>query len=273
MELLNFNPYLDWPKQLITNGLINGLQKTQKRYMKKIIYVCAISVSLLAFTAARYSGSRKPARPQTISPVTSVQTVSAQTVSAQNKKSDWVSLFDGKTLANWKVGNNAETFSVQDGKIVVHGKTAHLFYVGDFKDHNFKNFEFKADVMTEPGSNSGIYFHTQYQESGWPDKGFEVQVNNSHTDWKRTASLYDIVDVKETYVKDNVWFSEQIIVRGKRVITKINDKVVVDYTEPENVKPPEDHPGRFIGSGTFALQGHDPKSIVYFKNIMVRPLD
>lgn len=76
----------------------------------------------------------------------------------------WVSLFDGKTLTNWKVGSNAGTFTIEDGSIVAHGPTAHLFYDGDVHQHNFKNFEFKAEVMTTPGSNSGIYFHTTYQE-------------------------------------------------------------------------------------------------------------
>ena len=184
----------------------------------------------------------------------------------------WVSLFDGKSLKNWKVGENAGTFTVENGMIVAHGKTAHLFYEGDIKNHNFKNFDFKADVMTTPGSNSGIYFHTEYQEGGWPAKGYEVQVNNSHTDWKRTGSLYGIEDIKEVYVKDNVWFTEHITVQGKRVIIKINDKTVVDYTEPANVQRPADMAGRIISSGTFALQGHDPKSKVYFKNILVKPL-
>ena len=184
----------------------------------------------------------------------------------------WISLFDGKSLNNWKVGEHAATFSVEDGAIVAHGETAHLFYMGDVKNHDFKNFEFKADVMTMPGSNSGIYFHTQYQETGWPSKGYEVQVNNSHTDWRRTGSLYSVQDVKEVYVKDSVWFTEYIKVEGKRVIIKINDKTVVDYTEPENVQRPADMAGRVISHGTFALQGHDPKSKVYFKNIMVKPL-
>jgi len=184
----------------------------------------------------------------------------------------WISLFDGKSLDGWKVGENAATFSVENGTIVAHGNTAHLFYEGPAKDHNFKNFELRADVMTEPGSNSGIYFHTQYQEGGWPSKGYEVQVNNSHTDWRRTGSLYAVEDVKEVYVKDNEWFTESFSVQGKRVIIKINDKVVVDYTEPDNVQRPADMAGRIISSGTFALQGHDPKSKVYFKNIMVKPL-
>lgn len=184
----------------------------------------------------------------------------------------WISLFDGKLLTNWRVGTNAASFSVDSGMIIVHGKTAHLFYDGTIQDHNFKNFEFKADVMTAPGANSGIYFHTAYQEKGWPAKGYEVQVNNSHTDWRRTGSLYGIEDVKEVYVKDYEWFTEYIKVQGKRVTISINDKMVVDYTEPENVQRSAGNEQRIISSGTFALQGHDPKSIVHYKNIMVRIL-
>jgi hypothetical protein len=186
---------------------------------------------------------------------------------------EWVSLFDGHSLNGWKVGENAGTFSVQDGQIVVHGPTAHLFYTGDYKNHDFKNFELKVDVMTWPGANSGIYFHTQFQESSWPEKGFEVQVNNSHADWKRTGSLYDVVNIKETYVKDMEWFTEYIKVDGKQVIIKINDKTVVDYTEPDDYKPAPGQKGHFLSSGTFALQGHDPKSEVHFKNIMVKVLE
>jgi hypothetical protein len=185
----------------------------------------------------------------------------------------WVSLFDGKSLKDWQVGENASTFSVENGAIKVNGPTAHLFYMGSYQEHNFKNFEFKADVMTLPGSNSGLYFHTHYQEGGWPNDGFEVQVNNSHGDWKRTGSLYDIVDVKENYAKDNEWFTEHIIVKDKHVIVKVNDKVVVDYTEPGGYTPLPNHPGRKIDAGTFAIQGHDPGSTVYVKNIMVKPTE
>ncbi|MEP7259171.1 MAG: DUF1080 domain-containing protein [Flavitalea sp.] len=185
----------------------------------------------------------------------------------------WISLFDGKSFDGWKVGNNAGTFSIKDGTIKVNGPTAHLYYVGDVKEHNFKNFEFKASVMTKKGSNSGIYFHTEYQEESWPKKGYEVQVNNSHSDWIRTGSLYNIVNIKETYVKDNEWYTEYIKVVGKTVTIKINDKTVVEYTEPDNVVRPEEMAGRVLSSGTFALQGHDPKSVVFFKDIFVKPLE
>ena len=184
----------------------------------------------------------------------------------------WISLFDGKSLNNWKVGNNAATFHIEDGMIVANGPVAHLFYDGDVSQHNFKNFEFKADVMTTPGSNSGIYFHTVYQERSWPTKGYEVQVNNSHTDWRRTGSLYGIQDVREVIVKDNEWFTEYIKVEGKKVTIKVNDKTVVEYTEPDKVERSANDKGRVLSSGTFALQGHDPKSKVYYKNIMVKAL-
>ena len=185
----------------------------------------------------------------------------------------WVSLFDGKSLDGWKVGENAATFSVQDGAIVVFGPRAHLYYMGPVQNHVFTDFEWKADVMTFPGSNSGMYFHTEYQDGGWPQKGYEVQVNNSHTDPIRTGSLYNIVNVMNTApAKDNEWFTQHIIVRDKTVTIKVNGKTTAEYTEPPNVSRPDDMKGRLIGKGTFALQGHDPKSRVQYKNIMVKVL-
>lgn len=185
----------------------------------------------------------------------------------------WVSLFDGKSLDGWKVGENASTFSVQDGVIVVFGPRAHLYYMGPVQDHVFTNFEWKADVMTMPGANSGMYFHTEYQEGGWPRKGYEVQVNNSHTDPIRTGSLYNIVNVMHTApAKDNEWFTQHIVVRGKQVTIMVNGKTTAEYTEPEAVTRPADMAGRLLSKGTFALQGHDPKSRVHYKNLMVKPL-
>ncbi len=186
----------------------------------------------------------------------------------------WQSLFDGKSLNGWTANENKDTFSVQDGMIVVKGSRSHLFYTGPVNNANFKNFEWKADVLTKPNSNSGMYFHTAYQETGWPDKGYEVQVNNSHSDWRRTGGLYAVSDVREQLVPDDEWFTQHIIVNGDRIIVKVNGQVTVDYTEPEGISETgyPNMPGRKLSEGTFALQGHDPGSIVYFKNIQVKPL-
>lgn len=184
----------------------------------------------------------------------------------------WVSLFNGKNFEGWKINENPESFKVEDGQIVVNGPRAHLFYVGPVQNADFKNFEFKAQVMTTPGSNSGIFIHTAFQDTGWPNKGHEIQVNQSHTDWRRTGSLYSFNDVREVYVQDNEWYTEHIIVNGRNVTVKINDKVVMEYTEPEQVWRPAGAKGKVLSSGTFALQAHDPKSKVFYKDIMVKPL-
>jgi hypothetical protein len=191
---------------------------------------------------------------------------------------DWISLFDGKSLDGWKPNEHADTFKVVDGQILVHGERTHLFYVGPVHNADFKNFELSADVMTRPGANSGIYFHTAYQPSGWPAAGFEVQVANTHEgangykERKKTGSLYAVRNVYKQLVNDNEWFRMNILVRGKQVQIRLNDMLVVDYVEPGEPFRADLNFQRVINHGTFALQGHDPGSTTYFKNIRVRPL-
>jgi hypothetical protein len=193
-----------------------------------------------------------------------VLAICSLSIETQAQKKGWIKLFDGKSLEGWQAGENAETFKVEDGAIVVFGPRAHLFYMGPVENHNFKNFEYKATLMTKPGANSGMYIHTQFQEEGWPEKGYEIQVNNSHTDWRRTSSVYGIQDVKEAPAKDDKWFTQHIIVKGNKITVKVDGKTINEYTVPAE--------GGKLSSGTFALQGHDPKSKVLYKDIMVKPL-
>jgi hypothetical protein len=185
----------------------------------------------------------------------------------------WTSLFNGKDLTGWKVNENTDTYSVKNGAIVAKGPRSHCFYVGNFKKHTFRNFELKVDVMTEPGSNGGIYILTEYQDKGWPLKGFEVQVNNSFVkDPRKTGSLYQVKDNLEDVAKDNVWFTEHIIVKGDTISVRINDKPLLEWKQPADWKGTEGFPGRTIAPGTLALQGHDPGSTVHYKNIRIKPL-
>lgn len=174
----------------------------------------------------------------------------------------WIELFNGKDLTGWTIAEDGP-WEVKDGMIVVTGKRSHLF-----TDKEFKNFEFKADVKTTPGSNSGIFFHTKFQEEGWPKQGYESQVNVTHKDPVKTGSVYNRVKLYKTPAKDNEWWTQHIIVKDRNVVIKINGETVVDYTEPEGATG---YPS--LGEkGSFALQAHDPKSVVYYKNIRVKPL-
>lgn len=173
-----------------------------------------------------------------------------------SQEEGWKRIFDGKTLKGWKANENPESWTVEDGAIVGRGQRSHLFYM----EEECENCEFKATVKLNKGGNSGMYFRAQF-EPGWP-KGYEAQVNNSSKDWRRTGSLYGIVDVKEQLVPDDTWWTQHIIADGNHIIIKVNDKVVVDYVDAQN---------RYT-KGYLALQQHDPGSVVYYKDIMMRKL-
>ncbi len=187
-----------------------------------------------------------------------------------NPDRGFVRLTDGKSFNGWTPAKeNQATWSMENGAFKAHGDRCHLFYTGALAP--FKDFELKVDVMTETNSNGGIYFHSRYQDSGWPKYGFETQVNVSHGDWKKTGSLYDIVNVRSTPAQDKKWWTQHVIVRGSSVTVKIDGQTVMEYTEPAGTQAGKDYT-RKLDQGTFALQAHDPKSIVRYKNIRVKRL-
>jgi hypothetical protein len=169
----------------------------------------------------------------------------------------WISLFNGKDLTGWKANENADDWEVKDGAIHGHGPVSHLYYM----EREFENFEYKADVKLAPGSNSGMYFRTNYVEHGFP-KIYEAQLNNSHKDPKRTGSLYNFVNVGEQLVPDDTWFTQEVIANGNHIIIKVNSKTVVDFVDEAKTHM----------KGYFAFQQHDPGSKVQIKNVMVKPL-
>jgi hypothetical protein len=180
-------------------------------------------------------------------------------------------LCDGKTFDGWKSSEvNKDTWKIEDGAFVTRGKTCHLFYVGDLAP--FKNFDLKVDVMTGPVSNGGIYFHTKYQAEGWTRGGFECQVNQTHGDWIKTGSLWGIVNVGLRAAEDNKWYTQEIIVKGNTVTVLIDGKKMLEYVEPAGAVAGKEFE-RKLSQGTFALQAHDPGSVVRYKNIRVKKLD
>src|SRR5688500_2154534 len=187
----------------------------------------------------------------------------------------FVTIFDGKSMDGWKISENPDTFKLVDGAMVAKGKLAHAFYVGDEKP--FTNFELKLDIMTRAKANGGVYFHTQWQERGFPRAGFECQVNATHTDPKKSGSLYNIKNVMDTAPhKDDEWWEYHIKVKDKTVTIAVNGKVVTEWTQPEAAAGGGGRRRRPLGdgsSGTFALQAHDPGSEVHYKNIRVKRLD
>jgi hypothetical protein len=180
----------------------------------------------------------------------------AMAVGAKNKTDDWKPMFDGSSLEGWKANQNPESWTVKDGAITGDGAASHLFYM---KEKCF-NCEFKAEVKIGHGGNSGMYFRTAFGP-GFP-KGYESQVNSSHTDPVRTGSLYNFVKIFDVLVPDDTWYTQHIIVEGNHIQIFVNEKRVVDYTDEKNT----------YTDGYLALQEHNAGSVVQFKNLMMRTL-
>jgi hypothetical protein len=221
----------------------------------------------------------------------------AEDKKADDKKDSWVQLFNGKDLTGWKLPpkpNNAieevvpvETdgkviayegklkgkeekvplWRVEDGVLIGSGPATHLFSErGDYKD-----FRYRVEAMINDKGNSGQYFHTKF-EGGFP-RGWEAQINATHGDPIRTGSLYpdyrqkDLRAIKELQVleaphKPNEWFTQKVICKGPKITILVNGKKTVDWTDPKD---------RF-NTGHFALQQHDPGSVVKFRKIEVMEL-
>jgi len=218
----------------------------------------------------------------------SLQTPAGQkpTSPSSATKAGWTTLFNGKDFTGWKI-SKPESFKIENGAIAANGRASHAYYDGSFLNHKFRNFELEVDVMVKAnpngGSNGGVYILTEFEEKGgnvrasgdFPSKGFEIQINNAYArDQVKTGSLYHVADITESPVKDDEWFTFHIVVKDQTITVKVNEQQTVSWTQPADWNGGREGPGRTLTpeGGTIALQAHDANSVVYYKNIRIKPL-
>lgn len=197
-------------------------------------------------------------------------------------EADWQTLFNGKDLSGWRANYYPASWSVEGGAIRARAtaESSHLFYVGHQppgKFATYTNFVLELSARGGRNSNSGLYFHTDYTTQNRKHhlaNGYEVQLDSTPNEKRATGSLYAVVDLAKSPVDASQWFRVRLTVQGRRIVVQINDRTVVDYTEPANVKRPPDKAGRKLNpaGGAIALQGHDPRSTFYFKDIRIKRL-
>jgi len=192
--------------------------------------------------------------------------------SSEDKKDEekgWVQIFDGKDLTGWTVfPRGTGQWRVEDGVLIGSGPASHLFTIRD----NYKNFRYRVEAKINDHGNSGQYFRTQFGP-GFP-KGYEAQINSTHRDPIRTGSLYPSfnprlspadkakISVTDMLVPPNEWFTQEVIADGNHITIKVNGKTTVDFVDEKNTYP----------KGRFALQQHDPKTVVSFRKIEIMEL-
>ena len=207
-------------------------------------------------------------------------TADPNTLTKEELAEGWKLLFDGNSLDGWKASDAPGSFRVEDGAIVAEGPRSHLYFVGEMPERGFRDFEISFEAKTAAGANSGLYFHTSFQDTGWPAAGYEVQISNSDppdaapsSSPSRSGSLWGIVNLPEAVVPDEEWFTVVVRVAGRRIVTEINGEVLVDYVEPGGLVRPPNLAGKVLSSGTVALQASSPESRAFFRSIKIRELE
>jgi hypothetical protein len=129
-----------------------------------------------------------------------------------------------------------------------------------------------VEAKINDGGNSGQYFRARFGPS-FP-KGYEAQINSTHRDPIKTGSLYPGFDpglspeqrkkilVTDMLVKPDEWFTQEVLAEGNHIVIKVNGKTTVDFVDEKNTYP----------KGHFALQQHDPGTVVQFRKIEVQEL-
>ena len=186
----------------------------------------------------------------------------------------WVELINKKDFTGWRSSETKSTWTITpEGYFQAVGKRSHLFYEGEHLKDGFKNFELEVQVKTFKLANSGIYFHTEYQETGWPNKGMEIQVNNTHIgegdyiELKKMASLYGVRNLYKSFGRDGEWMTVKARVESNHVQIWVNGLKTVDYLQPEKT-----FSVKRLGKGTFCLQGHDSLSKMQYRSFKIRRL-
>jgi Domain of Unknown Function (DUF1080) len=176
---------------------------------------------------------------------------------AADDNGGWVQLFNGKDLTGWEVyPSGTGNWKVKDGILIGSGPASHLFTIRD----DYTDFDFKIEAKINDHGNSGQYFRTKFGP-GFP-KGYEAQINSTHLGPVRTGSLYNFAPVYDMLVPPDTWFTQEVIARGNHIIIKVNDKTTVDFVDKKNT----------YEKGRFALQQHDPGTVVEFRKIEVKEL-
>ena len=211
----------------------------------------------------------------------------------------WVQLFNGKDLTGWTIndppggsfakatiedngagkpttivaeakkgGKNEVVWRVEDGLLIGGGPMTHIYTTGG----DYDNFRFRVTAKVNDGGNSGMFFRAGMRP-GVP-KGYEAQLNATHGDPIKSGSLYpngefglnkygNVFQVRDKAAhKPDEFFTQEVIADGPKITILVNGEKTIEWTDPEY---------RFK-KGHFALQGHDPGSVMTFKTVEYMPL-
>ncbi len=182
-----------------------------------------------------------------------------------SKKSETISLFNGKDLTGWTI-NGTEKWYVENGELICEsGPDKEYGYLST--DEKFKNFELSLEFKQNADGNSGVFFRSSID--GVKISGWQVEVAPPNHD---TGGIYEsygrgwlvrIPDEKENILKMGEWNKLKIRVVDDNVKTWLNGESMVDFTDSKIGE----------GYGFIALQIHSGGGIkVQWRNLEITKL-
>ena len=189
----------------------------------------------------------------------------------------FTSLFDGKTLKEWKlVGGHGPGYVVQDGKIVCPAAGGGNL----FTEKEFRNFVFRFEFMLTAGANNGVGIRAPF-EGDAAYQGMEIQIlDDGDQVYKGKirpeqyhGSVYDVIPARTGYRKPvGEWNEEEIFADGRRIKVTLNGVIILDadlgIVKEQTVLAR--HPGLARAAGHIGFLGHG--TTVEFRNIRVKEL-
>jgi hypothetical protein len=177
-------------------------------------------------------------------------------------------LFNGHDLSGWRTYPQMATRATvtDEGVLQLAGGRGQIESMGTFGDFLLQ-LECKTMV---PGTNSGLFFRCIPTEQM---NGYEVQIQNEvmNGDPRKpadcgTGGIFRRVDARRVNAQDAEWFNMTLIAVGPHISTWVNGLQVTDWHDDrkQDLNPRR---GLRLQPGTLMLQGHDPESLVQFRNI------
>lgn len=198
-------------------------------------------------------------------------------VAEEHCESDFVCIFDGRSLAGWQGATDG--YYVKDCMLISKKESGGNL----FTDKEYKNFILRFDFKLEPGANNGIGFHVPRKPKTSPAyAGKEIQILDDTAkkyaklkDYQYHGSLYGTAPAKRGHLNPvGEWNSQEIMVDGNKVKVVLNGTTIVDYDLADAKKngtiDGKDHPGLKRDSGHICLCGHGAK--IEFKNLRIKEL-
>lgn len=194
---------------------------------------------------------------------------------------EWVSLFDGKTLAGWTQKNGTATYRVENGTILgtTNEGSPNSFLCSD-KDYS--DFELTFEVKVDNALNSGVQIRSRQKTEGDVGRvyGPQVEIEASGADGAEAGYVYGestqygwLTPAERLkphrHFRDGEWNEYRILAVGPRIQTWINGHAIEDLTHDEIYAT---HPSGFIGLQVHGIPAGAGPYQVAWRNIKLKSL-